>query len=90
MHEHSKELASRAVAYVDIADFFGIAASPIFRDVVASAAATVPLAGHDQDRDHPETEPGGEKLLSLWGGGNGTLEMAPTTLPFQARRVLEY
>ena len=83
MHEHSKELASRAVAYVDIDDFYGIAASPIFRSVMASAAATVPLDGND--RGHPEKEPAGVTLLNLWGGGNGTLEMAPTSLPFQAR-----
>ena len=81
MHEHSKELSSRAVAYVNIDDLFGISASPMVRGAIESAAVSVPLKGNDLDSGKEPRE----TLLTVWSDGKNELDMESTTLAFQAR-----
>ena len=78
MHEHSKELSSRAVAYVSIDDLFGISASPMVKDAIELAAVSVPL---DKSK-----EPG-DTLLTVWSDKKRELDMASTTLAFQVRNL---
>ena len=81
MHEHSKELSSRAVAYVNIDDLFGISASPMVRGAIESTAVSVPLKGNDLDSGKEPRE----TLLTVWSDGKNELDMESTTLAFQAR-----
>ena len=78
MHEHSKELSSRAVAYVSIDDLFGISASPMVKGAIELAAVGVPLDNSREPRD---------TLLDVWSDGKRELDMASTTLAFQARNM---
>ena len=81
MHEHSKELSSRAVAYVSIDDLFGISASPMVKGAIESAAASVPLARKNLDSG---TEPR-DTLLTVWSDEKSELDMVSSALAFQAR-----
>ena len=81
MHEHSKELSSRAVAYVNIDDLFGISGSPMVKGTIESAAVSVPLKGNDPNSGKEPRE----TLLTVWSDGKSELDMESTTLAFQAR-----
>ena len=76
MHEHSKELSSRTVAYVSIDDLFGISASPMVKEAIEAAAASVPLT-MDNSMETMET------LLNIWSGGKKEIDVESTTLAFQ-------
>ena len=81
MHEHSKELSSRAVAYIGIDDLFGISASPMVKDAIEAAAANIPIVEMDINNSNTSLK----TLLSVWSDGRKDLDMDSTTSAFQVR-----